>query len=79
MAAGRAEDGRDDDVDRVQELEQEVQQLKEAVDSHAVVDQAIGMMVAMRGLAFPGQASGRLFYAAIRNFSYSAWTSRGGR
>jgi putative transposase len=34
---------------------------------------------ALRGLAFSGQASDRLFHAAIRNFSYSAWTSRGGR
>ncbi|MGW1564334.1 tyrosine-type recombinase/integrase, partial [Streptomyces sp. NPDC002144] len=33
---------------------------------------------ALRGLAFSGQASDRLFHAAIRNFSYSAWTSRGG-
>jgi hypothetical protein len=33
----------------------------------------------LRGLAFSGQASDRLFHAAIRNFSYSAWTSRGGR
>jgi hypothetical protein len=33
----------------------------------------------LRGLAVSGQASDRLFHAAIRNFSYSAWTSRGGR
>jgi hypothetical protein len=33
----------------------------------------------VRGLAFSGQASDRLFHAAILNFSYSAWTSRGGR
>ncbi|MCR8580051.1 transposase, partial [Streptomyces sp. Isolate_219] len=26
----------------------------------------------LRGLAFSGQVSGRLFHAAIRNFSYSA-------
>ncbi|MET7729092.1 hypothetical protein, partial [Streptomyces mirabilis] len=32
----------------------------------------------LRGLAFSGQASDCLFHAAIRNFSYSAWTSRGG-
>ncbi|MGW1752385.1 hypothetical protein ACWCRD_43685, partial [Streptomyces sp. NPDC002092] len=32
----------------------------------------------LRGLALSGQASDRLFHAAIRNFSYSAWTSRGG-
>jgi hypothetical protein len=33
----------------------------------------------LRGLVFSGQASDRLFHAAIRNVSYSAWTSRGGR
>ncbi|WP_308185215.1 hypothetical protein [Streptomyces sp. MNU76] len=33
----------------------------------------------VRGLAFSGQASDRLFHAVIRNFSYSAWTSHGGR
>lgn len=33
-------------MDRVFELEEEVQQLKETVVSHAVVDQAIGVMVA---------------------------------
>ncbi|MBZ3915043.1 hypothetical protein [Streptomyces acidiscabies] len=33
----------------------------------------------VRGLTFSGQASDCLFHAAIRNFSYSAWTSRGGR
>ncbi|MFD4578178.1 hypothetical protein ACFWNK_38495, partial [Streptomyces sp. NPDC058417] len=32
----------------------------------------------VRGHAFSGQASDRLCHAAIRNFSYSAWTSRGG-
>ncbi|NUP18096.1 MAG: ANTAR domain-containing protein [Streptomyces sp.] len=36
-----------DDSDRIFALEQEVEQLKEAVSSHAVVDQAIGMMVAL--------------------------------
>ncbi|MEU6810053.1 ANTAR domain-containing protein [Streptomyces sp. NPDC046831] len=36
-----------DGADRVLQLEQEVAQLKEAVTSHAVVDQAIGMMVAL--------------------------------
>ena len=41
-----AEDRRDDS-DRVHALEQEAQQLKKAVSSHAVVDQAIGMMVAL--------------------------------
>lgn len=33
----------------------------------------------LRGLAFSGQASDCLCHAANRNFSYSAWTSRGGR
>ncbi|MFB7242088.1 ANTAR domain-containing protein [Streptomyces populi] len=40
--------------DRVFELEAEVQQLKEAVTSHAVVDQAIGMVVAL-GRVSPDQ------------------------
>ncbi|MFE2296849.1 ANTAR domain-containing protein [Streptomyces sp. NPDC059445] len=40
--------------DRIFELEAEVQQLKEAVTSHAVVDQAIGMMVAL-GRVSPDQ------------------------
>ncbi|WP_328673995.1 ANTAR domain-containing protein [Streptomyces sp. NBC_00328] len=43
-----------DDSDRVVELEAEVQQLKEAVTSHAVVDQAIGMVVAL-GRVSPDQ------------------------
>ncbi|MFC5219612.1 MULTISPECIES: ANTAR domain-containing protein [Streptomyces] len=48
-------DGEDDrGADRVFELEEEVQQLKQAVVSHAVVDQAIGMMVAM-GRVTPDQ------------------------
>ncbi|ARP73639.1 ANTAR domain-containing protein [Streptomyces pluripotens] len=33
--------------DRIAELQNEVDQLKEAVASHAVVDQAIGMVVAL--------------------------------
>ncbi|MFJ5774162.1 ANTAR domain-containing protein [Streptomyces sp. NPDC093094] len=36
-----------DETERISELQDEVQQLKEAVTSHAVVDQAIGMMVAL--------------------------------
>ncbi|MEU6374844.1 ANTAR domain-containing protein [Streptomyces sp. NPDC046909] len=36
-----------DETDRIFELQEEVEQLKEAVASHAVVDQAIGMMVAL--------------------------------
>ncbi|MEU1711198.1 ANTAR domain-containing protein [Streptomyces sp. NPDC005706] len=42
------------DADRIVELEAEVDQLKEAVVSHAVVDQAIGMMVAL-GRVTPDQ------------------------
>lgn len=36
-----------DETDRIVELQEEVEQLKEAVSAHAVVDQAIGMMVAL--------------------------------
>ncbi|MFF4507918.1 ANTAR domain-containing protein [Streptomyces sp. NPDC001401] len=36
-----------DETDRIFALQEEVDQLKEAVVSHAVVDQAIGMMVAL--------------------------------
>ncbi|MER7842012.1 hypothetical protein ABTY98_40560 [Streptomyces sp. NPDC096040] len=39
----------------------------------------VGDITLVRGLAFSGQASDRLFHPAIRNFSYSTWTSRGGR
>lgn len=41
--------------DRICRLQEEVQQLKEAVASHAVVDQAIGMIVAL-GRVTPRQA-----------------------
>ncbi|MFJ3640367.1 ANTAR domain-containing protein [Streptomyces sp. NPDC090108] len=37
----------DSEPERITELRTEVDQLKEAVTSHAVVDQAIGMMVAL--------------------------------
>lgn len=40
--------------ERIFELQEEVQQLKEAVVSHAVVDQAIGMIVAL-GRVSPDQ------------------------
>ncbi|GAA2572225.1 MULTISPECIES: ANTAR domain-containing protein [Streptomyces] len=40
--------------DRILQLEEEVQQLKDAVVSHAVVDQAIGMIVAI-GRVSPDQ------------------------
>jgi hypothetical protein len=36
-----------DQSDRIFELQEEIDQLKEAVASHAVVDQAIGMVVAL--------------------------------
>lgn len=45
MTAGQDEPG--DEAGRIFELQAEVEQLKEAVASHAVVDQAIGMMVAL--------------------------------
>ncbi|MEV0224907.1 ANTAR domain-containing protein [Streptomyces sp. NPDC050704] len=44
----------EEDVSKVVELQEEINQLKEAVTSHAVVDQAIGMMVAM-GRVTPDQ------------------------
>ena len=40
-----------DETDRIFALQEEVDQLKEAVVSHAVVDQAIGMMVALGRVA----------------------------
>lgn len=40
--------------DRILQLEEEVRQLKDAVVSHAVVDQAIGMIVAL-GRVSPDQ------------------------
>ncbi len=40
--------------DRIFELQEEIDQLKEAVASHAVVDQAIGMVVAL-GRVTPDQ------------------------
>jgi hypothetical protein len=39
--------GPDDETDRVVSLEAEIAQLKEAIASHAVVDQAIGVVVAV--------------------------------
>jgi hypothetical protein len=42
------------DVAQIIELQEEIGQLKEAVTSHAVVDQAIGMMVAL-GRVTPDQ------------------------
>lgn len=45
MTAGQDDLG--DEAGRIFELQEEVEQLKEAVASHAVVDQAIGIMVAL--------------------------------
>ncbi|MEU9457083.1 ANTAR domain-containing protein [Streptomyces sp. NPDC048277] len=42
--------GRADLLGRIGELEQEVGQMKEAVASHAVVDHAIGVIIALGGL-----------------------------
>ncbi|MEH0580848.1 MULTISPECIES: ANTAR domain-containing protein [Streptomyces] len=39
--------GPDDETDRILSLEAEIAQLKEAIASHAVVDQAIGVVVAL--------------------------------
>lgn len=51
----RASHDSGDTADRLRELQKEVEQLKEAVTSHAVVDQAIGMVVAL-GRITPDQA-----------------------
>lgn len=47
-------DGPAGESDRIFELQEEIDQLKEAVASHAVVDQAIGMVVAL-GRVTPDQ------------------------
>jgi hypothetical protein len=47
----RVPHGPDDETARLLELQDEVNQLKEAVASHAVVDQAIGMTVALGRLS----------------------------
>ncbi|MFD6288173.1 ANTAR domain-containing protein [Streptomyces sp. NPDC060205] len=44
----------EEETPRIAELQEEIGQLKEAVTSHAVVDQAIGMMVAL-GRVTPDQ------------------------
>jgi hypothetical protein len=46
-------------VDQINELRSKVAQLENAVDSHAVIDQAIGVIVAV-GRLTPGQAWGKL-------------------
>jgi len=50
----RPSGGASGDAERILELEEEVDQLKEAVTSHAVIDQAIGMIVAF-GRVTPDQ------------------------
>ncbi|MGX1543010.1 ANTAR domain-containing protein [Streptomyces adustus] len=52
MACTTDESG--DETDRIFRLQEEIDQLKEAVVSHAVVDQAIGMVVAL-GRVTPDQ------------------------
>lgn len=44
---GRVPHGLPDETARIFELQEEIDQLKEAIVSHAVVDQAIGVMVAL--------------------------------
>ncbi|WEO99523.1 ANTAR domain-containing protein [Streptomyces sp. FXJ1.172] len=51
------------DDERIHQLEEEVDQLRQAVSSHAVVDQAIGMMVAL-GRVAPDQG-----WAVLRDVS----------
>ncbi|WP_037679745.1 ANTAR domain-containing protein [Streptomyces griseus] len=41
----------DDETGRIFQLQEEIDQLKEAIVSHAVVDQAIGMVVALGRVA----------------------------
>ncbi|MGP4052112.1 ANTAR domain-containing protein [Streptomyces sp. 2A115] len=53
----------DTEIPRIVELQEEIGQLKEAVTSHAVVDQAIGMMVAL-GRVTPDQG-----WAVLRDVS----------
>jgi hypothetical protein len=52
-----------DESERVLALEEEVEQLKEAVSSHAVVDQAIGMLVAL------GRVSSDQGWAVLKDVS----------
>ncbi|MER6076431.1 ANTAR domain-containing protein [Streptomyces sp. NPDC001817] len=42
--------GCDEDTNRLAALEEEVAQLREAVVSHAVIDQAIGVVISVGGL-----------------------------
>ena len=55
--------GPDENASLIVELQEEIGQLKEAVTSHAVVDQAIGMMVAL-GRVTPDQG-----WAVLREVS----------
>ncbi|MFH8441741.1 ANTAR domain-containing protein [Streptomyces sp. NPDC018026] len=47
---GCPDPGPDSDQDQVFRLQEQVRQLKEAVVSHAVVDQAIGVVIALGGV-----------------------------
>jgi len=53
----------DSTVDEIFELQEEIDQLKQAITSHALVDQAIGMMVAL-GRVTPDQG-----WAVLREVS----------
>ncbi|NSL80064.1 ANTAR domain-containing protein [Streptomyces coelicolor] len=46
----RPDPGPDSDPDQIFRLQEQVRQLKEAVVSHAVVDQAIGVVIALGGV-----------------------------
>ncbi|MFG2791426.1 ANTAR domain-containing protein [Streptomyces sp. NPDC048419] len=51
--------GEDEDADHLTALQEEVQHLRHAVDSHALVDQAIGVVITVAGLR-PDQGWGVL-------------------
>jgi hypothetical protein len=53
----------EEETPRIVELQEEIGQLKEAVTSHAVVDQAIGMMVAL------GRVTPRQGWCVLREVS----------
>ncbi|MEU2555498.1 ANTAR domain-containing protein [Streptomyces sp. NPDC013313] len=55
--------GHDEHADRLTALQREVGQLRHAVVSHAVIDQAIGVVVAVGGMS-PGQG-----WEALRRIS----------
>jgi len=49
-ATGLCMTERDELVEKIEELQEEIVQLRQALASHAVVDQAIGIVVAVSGL-----------------------------